>query len=582
MAVTVEVEALHAAVEPMVNEDLQVRTLSSEKKAWCILDKDGDEIVYRSLKPLPPLAHSNLASFILQDACIKYETRTAMVNGATGDEYTYGELREWVASTAAGLTALGVKQHDVVLVLSPNLPEFPVIYLAVLLLGAIVAPSNPLGMESDIVKQVKQSNARFVVTVPEQLSKFQTFDRIPIILIGDETARSKSTVDAPITLFSELKHLKLGAEDAGAENIPAYPQTQANDTCTLLFSSGTTGLSKAVQLTHENFISAITAYNTLEPGQSTMETDVCLAIIPMFHVYGLGIVMLATLERGASVVIMPRYSLPQMLSYIEKYRITVATIVPPIIVSLVKSAEVAKYDLSSLRIIATGAASLRQDTMEACATMFPHCILRQGYGMTELPLISFSVVEKERLQWGSVGVLVPGIEVRVTDVETGRALPPLASGELWIRAPMVMTGYLNNPEATAATKDSQGWLHTGDLGHVDTNGLLFIVDRLKEIIKYKANQVAPGELESIMLTHPSILDVAVIPIPDEEAGELPCAYVVRREGTDISEIHVMDFVGKQVAPYKKVRKVIFTESIPKSTTGKILRRVLIERHHRTQ
>ncbi len=171
---------------------------------------------------------------------------------------------------------------------------------------------------------------------------------------GDETARSKSTVDAPITLFSELKHLKLGAEDAGAENIPAYPQTQANDTCTLLFSSGTTGLSKAVQLTHENFISAITAYNTLEPGQSTMETDVCLAIIPMFHVYGLGIVMLATLERGASVVIMPRYSLPQMLSYIEKYRITVATIVPPIIVSLVKSAEVAKYDLSSLRIIATG------------------------------------------------------------------------------------------------------------------------------------------------------------------------------------------------------------------------------------
>ncbi len=171
---------------------------------------------------------------------------------------------------------------------------------------------------------------------------------------GDETARSKSTVDAPITLFSELKNLKLVAEDAGAENIPAYPQTQANDTCTLLFSSGTTGLSKAVQLTHANFISAITAYNTLEPGQSTMETDVCLAIIPMFHVYGLGIVMLATLERGASVVIMPRYSLPQMLGYIEKYRITVATIVPPIIVSLVKSAEVAKYDLSSLRIIATG------------------------------------------------------------------------------------------------------------------------------------------------------------------------------------------------------------------------------------
>jgi acyl-CoA synthetase (AMP-forming)/AMP-acid ligase II len=173
---------------------------------------------------------------------------------------------------------------------------------------------------------------------------------------------------------------------------------------------------------------------------------------------------------------------------------------------------------------------------------------------------------------------VPGIEVRITHIESGNALPPMATGEVWVRGPQVMKGYLNSPETTAATLDSDAWLHTGDLGYVDTNGYLFIVDRLKEMIKYNAHQVAPGELEAVLLKHPRILDVAVVPFPDEQAGELPFAYVVKKEHVDLTETEVMSFVAKMVAPHKKVRKVEFIEAIPKSTAGKILRKELIARH----
>jgi len=256
-----------------------------------------------------------------------------------------------------------------------------------------------------------------------------------LLYAGDDDAISSDLkATKSIMLFSEL--CKQG--DVAAMELP---ESDPNDTCTLLFSSGTTGLSKAVQLSHLNFMAAVTAYNTLEPGASTSESDVCLAIIPMYHVYGLGIVMLATLERGACVVTMRRYSLPAMLQYVESYKITVATLVPPIYVVLVKSADtVAKYDMSSLKILATGAAPLRADTMKAIQSMFPQCIIRQGYGMTETPLISFSVVANERLQWGSVGPLVPGTEARVVHIETGAALPALATGEVWIRGPQVMKG----------------------------------------------------------------------------------------------------------------------------------------------
>ncbi|KAG0631933.1 hypothetical protein M758_1G291500 [Ceratodon purpureus] len=529
------------------------------------------EKIFRSnYHQLPPIPHSNLASFVLENATGSFASKTAFVDGSTGTSYSYSQMTELVHRTVAGFVSLGLKPKDVVFLLSPNNPDFAIVYLAVVSLGAIVAPSNPLNTEADIAKQLVQVNAKFVVTVPELLSKFgQNINTLPTILIGDKTTTWELKTTSSISFLSEILTKEVYIE-------APQPECHPDDTCTLLFSSGTTGLSKAVQITHRNFMSAVTAYNTLEPGASTTEDDVCLAIVPLYHVYGLGIVFLATLQRGASVVTMARYSLPAMLQYVERFKITVATLVPPIYVVLVKSAElVAKYDLSSLRILATGAAPLREDTMKAIQTMFPHCVIRQGYGMTESPLISFSVIENERQQWGSVGPIVPGTEARISHIETTASLPAMATGEVWIRGPQVMKGYLNDPEQTAAAVDSEGWLHTGDLGYMDNNGYLYIVDRLKEMIKYKAHQVAPGELEAVLLKHPRILDAAVIPFPDDEAGELPMAFVVKREGSDLNESEVMSFVGKLVAPYKKVRKVEFINAIPKSATGKILRKELI-------
>lgn len=551
------------AMHVLLGSKLKTTSVVEVKKSC-----NAAENIFRSSGQLPPVTHANLASFILENANGKFAANTAIVDGASGTHYSYTQVSEWVKRTAAGLVAMGVTPRDAVMMLSPNSPEFAVVYLAIVSLGAVAAPSNPLNTDADIQKQILQANVKFVVTVPELLTKVNNCN-LPVILIGDEDA-VPSNLNTAVTLLSEL------SKDANVATME-YPVSNCHpdDTCTLLFSSGTTGLSKAVQLSHRNFMASVTAYNTLEPGLSTSASDVCLAIIPMYHVYGLGIVMLATLERGASVVTMRRYSLPSMLQYVESYKITVATLVPPIYVVLVKSAEtVAQYDLSSLKILATGAAPLRADTMNAIQSMFPTCVIRQGYGMTESPLISFSVVANERRQWGSVGPLVPGTEARVVNVQTGDAMPALGTGEVWIRGPQVMKGYLNNPEQTSSTIDAEGWMHTGDMGYIDTHGYLYIVDRLKEMIKYKAHQVAPGELEAALLKHPRILDAAVVPFPDEEAGELPMAFVVSREEHDLTESEVISFVGNMVAPYKKVRKVEFINAIPKSPTGKILRKEL--------
>jgi 4-coumarate--CoA ligase len=399
-------------------------------------------------------------------------------------------MSELVKRTAAGLVALGLKPKDVVLLLSPNNPDFAVVYLAVVSIGAVIAPCNPLNTEADIAKQLVQASAKFVVTVPELLSKFgENIDALPTILIGKNkfskfrvefTVHESSDCDRCVAIpadsnnfgaagISMTKSSESAGDKAAAGEVKrtrssilvlseilvdgeseyseaAQVECHPDDTCTLLFSSGTTGLSKAVQITHRNFMSAVTAYNTLEPGASTSEDDVCLAIVPLYHVYGLGIVFLATLQRGAAVVTMARYSLPAMLQYVERFRITVATLVPPIYVVLVKSAElVAKHDLSSLRVLATGAAPLREDTMVAIQAMFPHCLIRQGYGMTESPLISFSVLANERQQWGSVGPLVPGTEARIAHSLTSASLPAMATGEVWIRGPQIMKGSKQPP-----------------------------------------------------------------------------------------------------------------------------------------
>jgi len=264
------------------------------------------------------------------------------------------------------------------------------------------------------------------------------------------------------------------------------------------------------------------------------------------------------------------------LGLIQTYRITTAYLVPPVVLALAKHPAVDQYDLSSLNNIMSGAAPLPESVATLCATR-NDIRVRQGYGLTESSPVTNTNPRYGEIKITSVGPALPNTEFRIVDSTTSNDVPTSELGEIWVRGPQVMKGYFHNEEATREMIDEDGWLHTGDVGRADSDGFLYVVDRLKELIKYKGFQVAPAELEAILLSHPDVSDVAVIPSPDDEAGEVPKAFVVRRPAATVSAEILMAFVAERLSPQKKVRRVEFIDTIPKSGSGKILRRELVER-----
>src|ERR1043166_3459204 len=330
-------------------------------------------------------------------------------------------------------------------------------------------------------------------------------------------------------------------------------------------------------LTHYNLVANMCQMDGLDYFSSD---DILLCVLPLFHIYGLVVVLNMGLHLGTTTVIMPRFDLEQFLELIQKYRVTLSHIVPPIVLKLARDPLVDDYDLSSLKMIFSGAAPLGADLSKECVDRIG-CGIRQGYGMTETsPVTHSSPADPANMKLGSVGTPAPNTECKLVDPATGDELGPNQEGEVCVRGPQNMLGYLNNPEATARTIDADGWLHTGDIGYADEDGHFFIVDRVKELIKYKGFQVAPAELEAVLLTHPAVADAAVIPCRDDEAGEIPKAFVVRKGEATAGDI--MDFVAERVAPHKKIRALEFIEQIPKSLSGKILRRVLVEKERAKQ
>jgi acyl-CoA synthetase (AMP-forming)/AMP-acid ligase II len=299
--------------------------------------------------------------------------------------------------------------------------------------------------------------------------------------------------------------------------------------------------------------------------------DVALAVLPFFHIYGMNVIMNLGLYLGATIVTMPKFDLKECLQAIEKYRITYGFIVPPIMLALAKHPMIDEFDLSSVRILFSGAAPLSENIAEQAAQRLG-CKIMQGYGMTEASPATHGTREGDAV---GIGPVLPNTESKIVDVATGAELGPGEEGEICVRGPQVMKGYLNNPEATAAMIDKDGWLHTGDIGSADASGHFFVVDRVKELIKYKGMQIAPAELEAILLAHPAIADAAVVPMADEEAGQVPKAFVVLKDRSSTEDI--MTYVADRVARYKRVRQIEVIDQIPRSPSGKILRRVLVQR-----
>ncbi|WP_055710650.1 AMP-binding protein, partial [Streptomyces puniciscabiei] len=352
----------------------------------------------------------------------------------------------------------------------------------------------------------------------------------------------------------------------------------AEDIAALPYSSGTTGIPKGVMLTHRQIATNLAQ---LEPAVPAGPGDRILAVLPFFHIYGLTALMNAPLRKGATVVVLPRFDLETFLAAIENHRITGLYVAPPIVLALAKHPAVARYDLSSLKYVISAAAPLDATLARACSERLGLPPIGQAYGMTELSP-GTHVVPLDRLHdapAGTVGRLIAGTEMRIVSLDDpDKDLGTGEAGEILIRGPQVMKGYLGRPDATAAMIDTDGWLHTGDVGHVDEGGWLFVVDRVKELIKYKGFQVAPAELEALLLTHPGIADAAVIGSCDDDGNEIPHAFVVPRADTaeELTEKEIMLYVAERVAPYKRIRRVTFIDTVPRAASGKILRRELRE------
>ena len=512
----------------------------------------------RSPYPDVEIPEVSLFDFLFTDFGDRADA-VAFIEGSSGAEVKFNELKSMVLRLAAALTERGIEAGDVVGIFAPNTPAWVAVFHGVLRANAVVTSVNSLYTAGELAHQLVDSGAKLLFTVSPFLDRATAAMR--------EAGRSENGI---VVLdgaegFTSLRDLL-----ATTAEPPPHTAGPA-DTAVLPYSSGTTGRGKGVMLTHRNLVANLCQ---VAPVFQLDENVRILAVLPFFHIYGMTVMMNNGLALRATVITMPKFDLAEFLRVISTHRASVVYIAPPIAVALAKHPIVEDYDVSCVENVLSGAAPLDAELGHAVAKRLA-CEVRQGYGMTELSPVSHAIPrDRPDMDLNSVGIALPNTECKLIDPETGAEVGPGGRGELWVKGPNVMTGYLNNPEATAITLDDQGYLHTGDVAEVTDDGVFTIVDRVKELIKYKGYQVPPAELEALLLTHDLVADVAVIGVRDDEGGEVPKAFVVRQAGAELSADEVMEFVAERIAPHKKVRVVEFIEWIPKSASGKILRKDL--------
>src|SRR3954464_15674942 len=486
-----------------------------------------------------------LTDFVLEHS-EEYGDKPALVDSATSDAYTHAQAAQAIRAAAGGLAARGIAKGDVVALYAPNAPDYVIAFHAVAALGAVVTTINPIYTVDELAFQLEHAGARALISGTEVLDRARE-------------AASRAGIE-DLYVFGEANGATpfaalLEGDPGAAPDTPVGP----DDLVALPYSSGTTGLPKGVMLTHRNLVANILQSTAQQP---VTADDTLVGVLPLFHIYGLTVVMNAVLRNGATLITMPRFDLEGFLGLVEEHRATKAHLVPPIVLALAKSPIVERFDLSSLTLVNSGAAPLSAELQEAAAQRID-CPVVQGYGMTESsPVTHVTPLDPARHRVGSIGPPVPHPECRIVAVASGDELGAGEEGEVCVRGPQVMRGYLDDPEATAATVDEDGWLQTGDVGRTDDDGYVVLVDRVKELIKYKGYQVAPAELEAVLVSHPDIVDAAVIGVPDRESGEeLPKAFVVGAPGSQLSEDSVKQFMTERVAPHKKIRFVEFIDEV---------------------
>jgi acyl-CoA synthetase (AMP-forming)/AMP-acid ligase II len=489
----------------------------------------------------------------------------ALVDATSGRTLTYGDMATLVRRLAAGLAAEGIGKGDVVALHSPNTIVYPVVFYATTTVGGTVTTLSPLATPAEMAKQLTDSGARLLVSVSVLL---------PAARAATDLVRQETGVAIEVLVCDEAEGHRSVMGLLRDGEVPAHDLDPAVDVAVLPYSSGTTGTPKGVMLTHRNIctnLEQITNLHRIEEG------DRIIAILPFFHIYGMAVLLNNALFHGATVFVHPRFDLDAFLTSLERDRITHAYVAPPVMLALAKHPAVANLDLSNLKRIICAAAPLSADLQAAVAQRLD-VEIGQAYGMTELSPGSHIHVDGNLDEpVACVGHLFPSTSARLVDPATGLDVATGEPGELWIRGPQVMKGYFGRPEDTDAMVDPDGWLHTGDVARVDADGNWFIVDRVKELIKYKGYQVAPAELEAVLLDHPDIADAAVIGVYDRDNNEVPKAFVVPMPGSALTADDVMTHVNGLVAPYKKVRHVEFIDAVPKAASGKILRRQLRQR-----
>ncbi|XP_048585698.1 4-coumarate--CoA ligase 1 isoform X2 [Nematostella vectensis] len=523
---------------------------------WYTVSSD-DRILRSSYPAIDVPKNQSYVQFIL-DCCKRNGDKEALVDGPTGETYTYTDLITLIKKCGSALLQAGVKPKDVALLHLPNIMQYPVYLYGAQAIGAVVTTANPGYTVDELAYQLIDSSAKYIITDSK------------LYHTAIEAAR-KANVEH---VFESVEFFKDLLKDDGSKLKGVYSPTDPTEAICMPYSSGTTGVSKGVLQSHYNYIGHALSLGSKE----FMQWDkrlVTLSLLPLFHAFGLAVNVGMHFYLGSKVILLQGFEPEQLLKTIEKYKVNDFPMVPPLALFLAKHPLVDKYDLSSLESMISAAAPVGKGILRTMAERIPSLkIVRQGYGLTEATAGAIvNPIDPTKCKDGSVGVLLPNLEGKVTDLDTGEALGPNQEGEICLRGPIVTHGYLNKPEQTANTFTSDGWLHTGDIGYYDTEDYFYITDRLKELIKYKGHQVPPAELEALLVSHPHIADAAVIGIPDDVAGELPRAFVVVK--AEISEREILDFVTEHVAPEKKLRGgVEFVEAIPKTPTGKILRRVL--------